>query len=121
MLLVRGAVAVVFGIVAVAWPDTTIVVLVVLWGIWALVDVFGLAAQAFSPGASRNQRVLFGLMAVVALVVALLAITRPSMAASNGSRRKAWTRWPSIESSSRSSEISTFNFQLSSFNSQLSS
>lgn len=82
LLVVRGAVAVVFGIVAVAWPDTTIVVLVVLWGIWALVDGIGLVAQAFSSGASRNQRVLFGLMAVVALVVALLAITRPSMAAS---------------------------------------
>ena len=47
MLLVRGAVAVVFGIVAVAWPDTTIIVLVVLWGIWALVDGIGLAAQRY--------------------------------------------------------------------------
>ena len=82
MLLVRGAVAVVFGIIAIAWPDTTLVVLVVLWGVWALVDGIGLATQAFSSGATRNQRVLFGLMALVALVVAFLAITRPSMAAS---------------------------------------
>lgn len=81
-LLVRGAVAVVLGIVAIAWPDATIVVLVVLWGVWALLDGIGLAAQAFSSGASTNQRVLFGLMALVALVVALVAITRPSMAAS---------------------------------------
>ena len=82
MLVLRGVVAVVFGIVAVAWPDTTLVVLVVLWGVWALVDGIGLAAQAFSHGASRNQRVLFGLMALVALAVALVAILRPSMAAS---------------------------------------
>ena len=82
LLVLRGVVAVVFGVVAIAWPDTTLLVLVVLWGVWALVDGIGLAAQAFSHEASRNQRVLFGLMALVAVAVALVAILRPSMAAS---------------------------------------
>ena len=81
MLLVRGAIAIVFGIVLIAWPDATIVVLVVLWGIWALIDGIGLATQIFSPGAGTGQKVLFGVLALVAIVAGLLAIARPGMAA----------------------------------------
>jgi uncharacterized membrane protein HdeD (DUF308 family) len=82
MLLVRGAVAIVLGIVLIAWPDATIVVLVVLWGIWALIDGIGLAAQIFAPGAGTGQKVLFAVLALVAIVAGLLAITRPGLAAS---------------------------------------
>jgi uncharacterized membrane protein HdeD (DUF308 family) len=82
LLLVRGAIGIVLGIVLVAWPQATIVVLMVLLGIWALVDGIGLATQAFAKGAGTGQRVLFGVMALVALVVALVAIFRPGLAAS---------------------------------------
>ena len=37
-LLVRGLVGVAFGVVAMAWPDETVSVVVVLWGCWALLD-----------------------------------------------------------------------------------
>ena len=70
------------GIVLVAWPQATIVVLMVLVGIWALIDGIGLAAQVFAKGASAGQRVFFGVMALIALVVALVAIFRPGTAAS---------------------------------------
>ena len=69
------------GIVLIAWPESTIVVLVVLWGVWALIDGIGLGAQAFAPGAGTGQRVLFGVMALIAVVVAFLAFTRPGMTA----------------------------------------
>jgi uncharacterized membrane protein HdeD (DUF308 family) len=82
LLLLRGAIGIVLGIVLVAWPEATIVVLMVLFGIWALVDGIGLAAQVFEKGAGTGQRVLFGVMALVALVVALVAIFRPGLAAS---------------------------------------
>ena len=36
------------GIILVAWPQATIVVLMVLVGIWALIDGIGLAAQVFA-------------------------------------------------------------------------
>lgn len=81
LLLLRGVVAVVLGIVLIAWPQSTIVVLVVLWGVWALVDGIGLGVQAFAPGAGTGQRVLFGVMALVAVVVAFIAFTRPAGAA----------------------------------------
>ncbi len=82
LLLLRGVIGIVLGIVLVAWPQATIAVLMVLVGIWALVDGIGLAAQVFAKGAGIGQRVLFGVMALVALVVALVAIFSPDKAAS---------------------------------------
>ena len=73
LLLLRGVIGIVFGIMIMIWPQATIVVLMVLIGIWALVDGVGLAAQVFAKGASTGQRVFFGVMALVALVVALVA------------------------------------------------
>jgi len=82
LLLLRGVIGIVLGIILVAWPEATIVVLMVLVGIWALVDGIGLAAQVFDKGAGTGQRVLFGVMALVALVVAMVAIFNPDKAAS---------------------------------------
>ena len=82
LLLLRGVIGIVLGIVLMVWPQATIVVLMVLVGIWALVDGVGLAAQVFAKGASTGQRVFFGVMALIALVVALVAIFRPGVAAS---------------------------------------
>lgn len=82
LLLLRGVIGIVLGIVIMVWPQATIAVLMVLVGLWALVDGIGLAAQVFAKGASVGQRVFFGVMALVALVVALVAIFRPGVAAS---------------------------------------
>ncbi len=82
LLLLRGVIGIVLGIILVAWPEATIVVLMVLVGIWALIDGIGLAAQVFDKGAGAGQRVLFGVMALIALVVAMVAIFRPGLAAS---------------------------------------
>ena len=82
LLLLRGVIGIVLGIILVAWPEATIVVLMVLVGIWALIDGIGLAAQVFDKGAGTGQRVLFGVMALVALVVAMVAIFNPDKAAS---------------------------------------
>ena len=82
LLLLRGVIGIVLGIILVAWPQATIVVLMVLVGIWALIDGIGLAAQVFDKGAGTGQRVLFAVMALVALVVAMVAIFNPDKAAS---------------------------------------
>lgn len=65
----------------IAWPKSTIIVLVGLWGVWALADGIGLGVQAFSKDAGTNQRVRFGAMAHIAVVVALIAFTRPGLTA----------------------------------------
>ena len=82
LLLLRGVIGIVLGIILVAWPQATIAVLMVLVGIWALIDGIGLAAQVFDKGAGTGQRVLFGVMALIALVVAMVAIFNPDKAAS---------------------------------------
>jgi uncharacterized membrane protein HdeD (DUF308 family) len=80
MLLVRGVLGFVFGILAIFWPISTAIALVLLWGFWALVDGIGLLVQAFQPQEGRN-RIGLAALGVIALVVAFFAIFSPSMTA----------------------------------------
>jgi uncharacterized membrane protein HdeD (DUF308 family) len=80
MLLVRGVIAVLFGIVAIAWPISTAIALALLWGFWALFDGIGSLVQAFQPE-SRGGRVWLVIMGLVALVAAFFAIFSPAVTA----------------------------------------
>jgi uncharacterized membrane protein HdeD (DUF308 family) len=80
VLLVQGIVAVLFGIAALIWPGITLLVLVVIWGFWALVDGILMGVAAFRPGPT-GQRVLFGIMAVLGIVAGIVAFTRPGLTA----------------------------------------
>jgi uncharacterized membrane protein HdeD (DUF308 family) len=67
MLLARGLVGVAFGVLAMAWPDETVTVLVVIWGCWALIDgAITLAVVGRVPGTAPK------VVAIVSGVVALL-------------------------------------------------
>jgi len=79
-LLVRGAVGVVFGVVAIAWPDETVTVLVVLWGCWALLDGLVTIGSAADLRGSRAMVPVI-IVGVLALVAAFFALTRPGLAA----------------------------------------
>ncbi|HET6293408.1 MAG TPA: HdeD family acid-resistance protein [Kribbella sp.] len=80
MLVVRGVIAIVFGILAIVWPISTAIALALLWGFWALMDGIGSLAHAFQPEAkgSRLWLVFFG---VIALVAAFFAIFSPAVTA----------------------------------------
>lgn len=79
-LLVRGLVGIVFGVVAMVWPDETVTLVVVIWGCWALLDgVLILAVVGRAPGAAA--KVVAILAGAVALLVAFFAIARPGVAA----------------------------------------
>ena len=79
-LLTRGLIGIAFGILAMAWPEETVTVLVVLWGCWALVDgILTLFAVRAVPG--TGPKVVAILAGAVALVIALFAIARPGVAA----------------------------------------
>ncbi|MDX6294302.1 MAG: hypothetical protein QOH50_3377 [Kribbellaceae bacterium] len=80
MLLVRGVIAVLFGIVAIAWPISTAIALALLWGFWALFDGIGSLVQAFQPE-SRGGRVWLVIMGLIALVAAFFAIFSPAVTA----------------------------------------
>jgi uncharacterized membrane protein HdeD (DUF308 family) len=80
VLLVRGVIAILFGIVAIAWPTTTAIALAFLWGFWALFDGVGSLVQAFQPE-SRGGRVWLVIMGLIALAAAFFAIFRPAVTA----------------------------------------
>jgi uncharacterized membrane protein HdeD (DUF308 family) len=80
VLLTRGLVGIAFGVLAMAWPEETVTVLVVLWGCWALVDgIVTMAAVRMVPG--TGPKVVAILAGAVALVIAFFAIARPGVAA----------------------------------------
>ena len=80
VLVARGVVGIVFGVVALVWPGETAVAFVVLWGIWALVDGIGSIAEGFSSD-PPGPRWIHLLMGAASVVVAFFAIFSPSMTA----------------------------------------
>jgi len=80
VLLTRGLIGIGFGILAMAWPEETVTILVVLWGCWALVDGIALlvAVRAVPGTAPKVVAIVAG---AVALLIAFFAIARPGVAA----------------------------------------
>jgi len=79
-LLARGMVGVIFGGLAMAWPDETVVVIVVLWGCWALVDGLMTVGLASAVQGAGGETVIF-VLAALSLAAAFFALVRPGMAA----------------------------------------
>ena len=75
-LLFRGLLAVVVGVVALAWPGVTVLALVILFAIYALIAAATEAARAFSS-AKAGPVVGHLLLGLVDLGAALLALAWP--------------------------------------------
>jgi uncharacterized membrane protein HdeD (DUF308 family) len=76
VLLLRGLLAILFGVLAYAWPGLTVRVLVLLFGAYALLDgVSALisAAGGVAPGTPRWLVVVRGLLGIAAGILTLLA------------------------------------------------
>jgi uncharacterized membrane protein HdeD (DUF308 family) len=74
-IALRGAFAVLFGILSFAWPEITVAVLVALFGAWALIDGILLLMAAWRRaelGGRWWPPVLEGLLGIVAAAVTLL-------------------------------------------------
>ena len=70
----------IFGVLAMAWPDETVVILVVLWGCWALVDgVMAIACAGLVQGG--GAKLVMILLGVLSLAVPFFALVRPGVAA----------------------------------------
>jgi uncharacterized membrane protein HdeD (DUF308 family) len=74
LILLRGIAAIVFGVLAMAWPGVTLVTLVVLYGIFVLADgAFAvLAAIRGSEYASSWWLAIVGLLGIAAGIITLL-------------------------------------------------
>ena len=75
-LTLRGLVALAVGLLALVWPGTALAALVVLFGIYVLVDGLALVYAAVRGGFGA-QRWLLGLQGLVGVVVALVAFVAP--------------------------------------------
>lgn len=74
-MVLRGVVAILFGVVAFFWPGITLTALVFLWGAYALVDgIFAVAAGIKSHGEYKRWWVLLieGILGVLAGIVAFV-------------------------------------------------
>jgi uncharacterized membrane protein HdeD (DUF308 family) len=73
-LILRGALAVIVGIIAIAWPGVTILALVILFAVYAFIDAGLQAMRAFSSATAGPVfgHLLLGLLDLAAGVVALV-------------------------------------------------
>ena len=77
MIVLRGVLGVVLGILAIAWPISTALTFITLFGIWALVDGVSSLVQAFVKPNPGLIRAALGFMGLVGLVAGFFAIFHP--------------------------------------------
>lgn len=73
MFIVRGLAAIGFGVLAFAWPDSTLLALTLLWGAYAFIDGITALGAAFNGnGVTRRWLALAGVVGILAGVVAFV-------------------------------------------------
>jgi uncharacterized membrane protein HdeD (DUF308 family) len=72
LVALRGALAVIFGILTLAWPGVTLLALILLWGIYALVDGISSIALGAAVRGHRWSNVVIGVVGILAGLVAIM-------------------------------------------------
>jgi uncharacterized membrane protein HdeD (DUF308 family) len=75
VILVRGVVAVLFGLLALVWPGLTLLALILLFGIYAIIDGVMSFARAFTAGRHGQSwvwPVIGGIISVAAGIIAFV-------------------------------------------------
>src|SRR3954454_21237414 len=80
LLLLRGIVAILFGILAFVWPGITLVTLVLFWGAFALVDGVLALANAFMGG-NMGHRWWLALVGLAGIAAGILTFMWPGVTA----------------------------------------
>lgn len=66
LVVLRGVVAILFGVVAIAWPEITVLALALLWGAYMLMDGIASIAMAMGQGTDRMYIILLGILGIAA-------------------------------------------------------
>jgi uncharacterized membrane protein HdeD (DUF308 family) len=75
---VRGVVAVLFGLMALVWPDVTVLVLVLLFGAYSLVDgVFGLVSAVLGDRSAMGNRAWLAVESVAGVLIGVVTFAWP--------------------------------------------
>ncbi|MFI7680314.1 HdeD family acid-resistance protein [Actinophytocola sp. NPDC049390] len=72
LVVLRGVVAVLFGILAIAWPGITVLALALLFGIYTLLDGITSIVMGVGQGTDRAYLITLGVLGVAAGVIALV-------------------------------------------------
>jgi uncharacterized membrane protein HdeD (DUF308 family) len=81
LLIVRGIVGVVFGLVAFAWPGITIAALVVIFGVYAIVDGITNLMLGFRRRQSRGRAWAHALQGLIGIAAGVLTFIWPIVTA----------------------------------------
>src|SRR6266478_1775810 len=80
-LILLGVLAVIVGIIALAWPGPTALVLVLVVGIWAFTGGCLEIFAAFGSGETAGTRALFILGGLVSVAFGVVIFARPNVGA----------------------------------------
>lgn len=78
-VVLRGVLAVLFGVVAIAWPDITLLALVILFGAYALVNGVFAVISAVAGGRTTAGRGWLIVEGAVSILVGLAAVVWPGV------------------------------------------
>jgi len=79
-LALRGVAALVFGVLAVIWPEVTVIVLLVMFGAYALVDgIFALGTAIVGRRDTVAERVLLVVQGITGILAGILTFVWPGM------------------------------------------
>lgn len=82
LVLLRGIVAIIFGVLAFAWPGLTLLTLTLFWGAYALADgLFALWAAISGRTGEMGSRWWLAFVGVASVIAGLLAFFWPGMTA----------------------------------------
>jgi len=82
VVALRGAAALIFGVLALVWPGITVLVLVALFGAYALVDgVFALGTAILGRGRSGGSRGWLAVGGIAGIIVGILTFVWPGVTA----------------------------------------
>ena len=82
LLLIRGIVAIAFGVLALLWPDLTLLTLTFLWGAYAIADgIFALGAATLGKGRETARCLWLALIGLAGILVGLLTFVWPEITA----------------------------------------
>ncbi|MDB5856530.1 MAG: putative rane protein [Ramlibacter sp.] len=81
MLMLRGAVAIVFGVLAIVWPDLTLLLLVAMFAVYALLGGVVSIVAAFQIRRAESKWWLPLLLGIVSVVAGIYALVVPAVTA----------------------------------------
>jgi uncharacterized membrane protein HdeD (DUF308 family) len=72
LVVLRGVVAVLFGIVAIAWPEITVLSLALLFGFYTLLDGIMSLTMGIGQGTDRAYMVALGVLGIIAGLISII-------------------------------------------------